>query len=80
MSNPFFKNIDWNAIYNKKIKPPFTPKFNTEADIVKYIDKEFLEADPNSYNPTNSTPQSVDDYNCNININFQRFHLIMKNW
>ena len=39
MAHPFFKNIDWNAIYNKKIKPPFTPKFNTEADIVKYIDR-----------------------------------------
>jgi protein-serine/threonine kinase len=39
MSHPFFKNIDWNAIYNKKIKPPFTPKFNTESDIVKYIDR-----------------------------------------
>ena len=39
MSHLFFKNIDWNAIYNKKIKPPFTPKFNTESDIVKYIDR-----------------------------------------
>ena len=39
MNHPFFKNIDWNYIYNKKIKPPFTPKFNSESDIVKYIDK-----------------------------------------
>ncbi len=39
MNHPFFKNIDWNAILKKKIKPPFTPKFNSEADIVKYIDK-----------------------------------------
>jgi hypothetical protein len=39
MAHLFFKNIDWNAIYNKKIKPPFTPKFNSEADIVKYIDR-----------------------------------------
>ena len=39
MNHPFFKNIDWNSIYNKKIKPPFTPKFNSESDIVKYIDK-----------------------------------------
>ena len=62
MAHPFFKNIDWTAIMAKKIKPPFTPKFNTEADIVKYIDKEFSEADPNSYNPSMQTPQSADNY------------------
>jgi len=41
MTHPFFKNIDWNAILKKKIKPPFTPKFNTENDLVKYIDKVY---------------------------------------
>lgn len=74
MGHPFFKNIDWNAILNKKIKPPFTPKFNTEADIVKYIDKEFSEADPNSYNQTMSTPQSVDVYESKIIFMFFLFY------
>lgn len=36
-NHPFFKNIDWEAIYNKKIKPPFVPKISSESD-TKYID------------------------------------------
>jgi hypothetical protein len=23
--HPFFNNLDWDALYNKKIKPPFLP-------------------------------------------------------
>jgi hypothetical protein len=36
-SHPFFKNIDWMAIYNKKIKPPFIPKITSDVD-TKYVD------------------------------------------
>ena len=46
----FFKNIDWDAILNKKIKPPFIPRISSDSD-TKYIDSEF----------TNLTP--VDSYN-----------------
>lgn len=49
--HPFFKNIDWVAIYNKKIKPPFIPRISNDAD-TKYIDSEFTNLTPvDSYNP-----------------------------
>ena len=54
-NHPFFSSIDWDAILNMKIKPPFTPKIRSDAD-VRYIDPEF----------TNCTP--VDSYNPNDNI------------
>lgn len=37
MSHPFFKTINWDAIYSKKIKPPFVPNIKSELDH-KYID------------------------------------------
>lgn len=49
--HPFFKNIDWEAIYNKKIKPPFIPRITSDSD-TKYIDKEFTNLPAvDSYNP-----------------------------
>lgn len=44
-SHPFFKNIDWDAILKKKIKPPFVPKISSEWD-TKYIDIEFTNCTP----------------------------------
>ncbi len=44
-AHPFFKTIDWVAIYNKKIKPPFMPKLNSEID-TRYIDPEFTNCTP----------------------------------
>lgn len=49
-SHPFFKSIDWNLILNKKIKPPFLPKLNSETD-TPYIDNEI------------SSLASVDSFN-----------------
>lgn len=50
-SHPFFKNIDWEAILQKKIKPPFIPRISSDSD-VKYIDSEFTNLNPvDSYNP-----------------------------
>ena len=47
----FFKNIDWEAILNKKIKPPFIPRISSDSD-TKYIDNEFTNLTPvDSYNP-----------------------------
>ena len=50
-AHPFFKNIDWEAILQKKIKPPFIPRISSDSD-VKYIDSEFTNLNPvDSYNP-----------------------------
>ena len=37
-SHSFFKSIDWKIILNRKIKPPFLPKVNSEYD-TPYIDE-----------------------------------------
>lgn len=57
-AHPFFNSIDWDAIYNKKIKPPFIPKLKSDME-TKYIDPEFTNCTPtDSYNPGDSL---VDD-------------------
>merc|ERR1712087_762054 len=37
----FFKEIDWTLLYERKLKPPFTPKLN--ADQTCNFDREFTE-------------------------------------
>lgn len=44
-SHIFFKDIDWNLLINKKIKPPFIPRLNTTED-TRYVDIEFTNCTP----------------------------------
>ena len=39
----FFKDINWNDVLNKKLKPPFIPKVEDETDI-KYFEKSLMES------------------------------------
>lgn len=49
--DPFFKEIDWELLLAKKIKPPFIPKISSSTD-TRNIDPEFTNEDPvDSYNP-----------------------------
>jgi serine/threonine protein kinase len=49
-SHPFFAEINWESILQKRIKPPFIPKLKSNFD-TKYIDSEFLSEQPcDSYN------------------------------
>ncbi len=67
-SHPFFKNIDWNAIYNKKIKPPFIPKISSEVD-TKYVDSEFTNCTPtDSYTAGESLNENDNPYKGNFNV------------
>ena len=43
MEHPWFERVEWKAIYDKKVRPPFKPKLNNDAD-TKYIDPEFTTA------------------------------------
>lgn len=43
--HPWFKSIDWEALYRKEVKPPFKPNLSSEID-TKYIDKEFTTLKP----------------------------------
>ena len=40
--HPFFKGINWNDAYQKKIKPPFIPKLKNDTDL-RYFDTMFTE-------------------------------------
>lgn len=42
MNHPWYSIVDWDALYDKKVQPPFIPKLSSEID-TKYIDKEFTE-------------------------------------
>lgn len=60
--HPFFASIDWNAILNKKIKPPFTPKIRSETD-TRYIDPDFTNCTPvDSLNPGESLGEADNPY------------------
>ena len=59
-SHEFFYGIKWEAIYEKKIRPPFVPNLRWDAD-TKYIDAEFLlEMVSDSYQK-GDTIESKDD-------------------
>ncbi|CAI2363261.1 unnamed protein product [Moneuplotes crassus] len=44
MQDPFFKEINWNELKDKNVKPPFAPKNRSEC-CVKYFSQEFIEED-----------------------------------
>jgi hypothetical protein len=43
--HPFFRSIDWDAIYMKEIAPPFVPTIKEVSD-VSNVDPEFLAESP----------------------------------
>eukprot|EP01114_Cavostelium_apophysatum_P023666 TRINITY_DN898_c0_g1_i1.p1 TRINITY_DN898_c0_g1~~TRINITY_DN898_c0_g1_i1.p1 ORF type:complete len:439 (-),score=184.56 TRINITY_DN898_c0_g1_i1:98-1414(-) len=54
--HPFFKAIDFDALYNKKIRPPFIPDVKGQHD-VSYIDPMFVKETP-GISP--SQPNNID--------------------
>jgi serum/glucocorticoid-regulated kinase 2 len=40
--HPFFFGIDWNAVYSRRLPPPFKPNVTSQTD-VKYFDREFVD-------------------------------------
>ncbi|KAI5302171.1 hypothetical protein KEM56_000960 [Ascosphaera pollenicola] len=43
MAHPFFNDIDWEALEQKNVPPPFKPKLSSEMD-TSYFDPEFTTA------------------------------------
>ena len=35
-NHPYFKDIDWDALYNKKIQAPFVPVVNNDTDVSNF--------------------------------------------
>lgn len=46
--HPFFNGVNWEMIYQRKIKPNFKPKIRYAADVSNF-DRQFTEENPNSY-------------------------------
>ena len=45
-NHEYFKGINWNDAWNKKIKPPFIPKLRNDTDL-RYFDNMFTDEDIN---------------------------------
>ena len=41
-SHNFFKNINWQDVWDRKLTPPFVPKLKNEQDL-KYFDSSFTD-------------------------------------
>ncbi len=59
-SHIFFKDIDWDLLYKKKIKPPFIPRIQNSED-VRYVDNEFTSCTPKD-SPCFDDPLSQDNH------------------
>jgi serine/threonine protein kinase len=45
MSQPFFRNINWDDVYHKRISPPFLPQISSATDTSNF-DSEFTSVTP----------------------------------
>ncbi len=45
MSQPFFRSINWDDIYHKRVQPPFLPTIKSETDTSNF-DSEFTSVTP----------------------------------
>lgn len=45
MNQPFFRNINWDDVYNKRIQPPFLPQIKSATDTSNF-DSEFTSVTP----------------------------------
>lgn len=45
MSQPFFRNINWDDVYHKRITPPFQPQITSPTDTSNF-DSEFTSVTP----------------------------------
>ncbi|ORX52988.1 hypothetical protein BCR36DRAFT_582390 [Piromyces finnis] len=58
-SHPYFKNVDWQAMLEKRVPVPYVPKFKGKLD-VSHFDEEFT-----------NEPIQLSPIQCNLNANEQ---------
>ena len=68
-NHSFFKDVNWNYVYEKKIKPPFKPTLKNELDL-SYFDKNFTCEKINSDTNSDQNQYSFVD-------NYERFTFIL---
>lgn len=62
MSQPFFRNINWDDIYHKRVQPPFKPTIKNATDTSNF-DSEFTSVTP-VLTPVQSGKSGLADGHC----------------
>jgi hypothetical protein len=63
MAHPWFESIDWQDLYNKKVKAPYTPQLDDPSD-VKHFCPGFTSKDPYGSNNSGSPASACAHSNC----------------
>ncbi|XP_050295085.1 protein kinase C [Anthonomus grandis grandis] len=71
--HPFFKEIDWNALETRKVKPPFRPRIRSRKDVANF-DAEFTREEPVLTPVSNEVLQSINQEE------FQGFSIVNKDF
>ena len=61
-NHPFFEEINWDDIWNKKIVPPFKPELEDELDL-KYFDSQFTNEPVESFSKNPRSREVSYEYN-----------------
>jgi serum/glucocorticoid-regulated kinase 2 len=59
--HPWFEDVNWHALYEKKYEAPFVPKINNESDL-QHFDPEFTEIPINSMSMSGGTMNQFKNY------------------
>lgn len=59
--HPWFEDVNWQALYEKRYEAPFVPKINNEADL-QHFDPEFTEIPINSMSYSGGTMNQFKTY------------------
>ncbi|KAK9392277.1 serine/threonine-protein kinase N3 [Crotalus adamanteus] len=59
-SHPFFKEMDWDALFSRNLKPPLMPILKSATDVGNF-DKEFTSQKPVLTPPRDALPLSVEE-------------------
>lgn len=68
--HPFFKSVDWTAMYERRVDPPFKPMLRSDDDISMF-DKEFTSMPPFD-SPLGSVSDSVSEMFVGFSYNGQQ--------
>jgi len=58
----FFGSIDWEKLYQKKVKPPFLPEKETDDEAAKNFDTEFTQEDARDSIAVDVKPNTDTDF------------------
>ncbi|KAL7637343.1 UNVERIFIED_CONTAM: hypothetical protein RMT77_012069 [Armadillidium vulgare] len=72
MAHPFFDRVNWKAIEEKKVTPPFKPQVTSETD-VSYFDIEFTSKPVQLTPPEDGSLNVISEENENFNNEFEKF-------